>query len=510
MVETRRFRALARHKAAACVAVALLPMVFRLALLPWRGIPEPWVHDEFSYLLGADTFAKGRLTNPPHPLWEFFETPQVNQHPTYQTKYPPAQPLMLAIGQVVLGHPWWGVWLSFGIMSGVMCWMLQGWLPPPYAMMAALVAVVEVGPMGLWMNSYWGGCVPAIGGALITGALPRLARRADGATSLAAGIGLAILVHSRPFEGAVAGATVLGLLIWMRRKRGLRELLSLKVLAGVSAPVVLALVAMAVYNKAGTGDALTPPYLVHEREYAATPRFWFLPPHPAPSYRLKQLRDLWVGWDGTSYWDTRRRPTRRLAEVLIQNVYPLFGVPAAVVTLLGLIFYRGDKAWAALTICAAGLLALGAQRLSMAHYLAPTCSGMYVLMGRGIRVLYQRLGLRRLCAGVRLALLFGGIIAVTVFRLAGPPWKNPFQRGAVVREFDSKPGRHLVIVRYGPDHNFTFEYVYNRADIDASTIVWAQDLGVERNRAILEYYPDRTVWLLQPDSIPYRLERYPK
>ena len=46
------------------------------------------------------------------------------------------------------------------------------------------------------------------------------------------------------------------------------------------------------------------------------------------------------------------------------------------------------------------------------------------------------------------------------------------------------------------------------ADIDASQIVWARDLGAEEDEKLRQYYPDRTAWLLEPDFRPPRLGKY--
>ena len=66
----------------------------------------------------------------------------------------------------------------------------------------------------------------------------------------------------------------------------------------------------------------------------------------------------------------------------------------------------------------------------------------------------------------------------------------------------------MVLVRYSENHDFHQEIVYNRADIDGASIVWANDFGPNNNRNLLNYYQDRKVWVLEPDSGSVKLYAY--
>jgi hypothetical protein len=492
-----------------CIFVGVLCLVLRLALIPKLPVPSPSVHDEFSYLLAADTFAHGRLANPPHPLWVHFESFHIIQQPTYASKYPPLQGLILALGQL-LGHPWIGVWLSLGCMCGVTCWMMQGWLPPRLALIGALLVVTKIGITSYWMNSYWGGAVAATGGALVLGALPRLMRRVTCYTAVAFAGGVAILLNTRPFEGMlVSGLAFACLSVTVFRRK-----LPIPANALMAAGAVLAVTVawMAFYNYRVTGSPLTMPYQVHEKQYAVASAFLWQSLRAVPVYHHEVMRKLWQDWDVDIYWGARHALVKAcilklwLMYEFLLGYWPLL-FPLATWPFL----MKNRKARLALTIFAVFMLALLSEKFVMPHYAAPITSLFFVLFLYGLEsIRHWRPGGKPRGVLVANCLLLVFVIQLVSSVAMSSRAVSEFadKRGKIVEALETEAGKHLVIVRYAPDHSIHDEWVYNRADIDASRTVWAHEMGKREDEPLVRYYHDRRVWLLEADATPPRLTPY--
>ena len=502
--------------------VAALPVVLRLALLPGHPVPRPEIYDEFSHLLVADTLRHFRLANPPHALPQFFETFFVLQRPTYSSIYPLGQGLMLAIGWTLFGTPWAGVVTAIAAFCALCYWMLRGWTTPGWALVGGVLAAIEFGPLNQWMNDYWGGALPAAAGCLVFGALPRLRDRPRQRDAVLLGLGLALNLITRPYESIFLFLSVaLWFIPLLRRRSEARPLARL--LPDAALVLLPALALLGAQNKAVTGSWTTMPEMLSQYQYGVPAALTFQPnPEPHVPLTPQQAMDyrMQLGFRGPNA-DTLSTFLQRLEyRVRYYRFFfpaPLYVALAAFLACLG----RWRFAWVALTLA---LFALGVNFF-------PAFQLHYVAAATCLFILVQVAGLERLHRALPEAalLLIFLVVAQFVFWYSLHAFFDGADFSRAVRRYETwdfidhraatrrstvenalakVPGKVLVFVRYSPLHMFQDEWVYNRADIDGSRIVWARDLGMEENEQLRHYYPDRSVWLLEPDARPLRLLPY--
>jgi hypothetical protein len=91
--------------------------------------------------------------------------------------------------------------------------------------------------------------------------------------------------------------------------------------------------------------------------------------------------------------------------------------------------------------------------------------------------------------------------------LHSAPWAVIHERTALETRLREEPGSHVVVVDIKPSRRYYpyFSWVYNLSDIDSARVVWAWDLGVERNEQLCLYYANRRIWRLRVGSGPVRL-----
>ena len=498
-------RRLARRPARAALLIGLAGALGNALVFSVFGPPVPTVADEHSYLLAADTFASGRLANPSHPLWRHFDTPHVLQWPVCASKYPPAQGLLLALGQTFAGSPAWSLCLSAGLLAAALTWMFLAWLPAPWALLGGVLALLRLGVGSYWNQSFWGGSLAAVGGALLYGALRRLMTRPSFGQALILATGLTLLAASRPFEGLLISLPAAIVLI--HRVLGWSRSAWLGVGLPIAAVLATAALAMGHYNQRLTGDPMLPPHAGYRIAYNYHPEWIF------------------VGWNGRAFEHQEQAPSRASLDARTPNPPPPPWLGRAVrqtfdratqtlYFVFGLAILVPIVLWAAnpsrrryaetpgssVLVAACLLVAIGhgLTREWYPHYAAPIAGPLLVLGLQALRGLSAGRGrplARPLAAGVAAvhALLF--LIQLPAYRADdSDPGR---QRARIEARLASGPERHLILV-HGDGHGGG-NWTANAADVDAAPVVWARDLGTPANRELLDYFSDRRIWRL--DSI---------
>jgi hypothetical protein len=501
----RRVRAFADRPwlVAACLGIMCLATGAVMSSVNW---PEPRVHDEFSYLLAADTFAHGRLTNPTHPKWEHFETFHVIQQPSYASKYPPGQGAVLGAAQWITGVPLVGIWCLSAVAATATYWMLLGWTSRRYALLGALLWVAHPGIQLAWGQSYWGGTLAFLGGALVFGAALRMLYRIRVVDAVAMASGAVILAVSRPFEGflfcSITGLWVL--LHWARHGGPRLRDLALKLAAPQAIIIALGGVALGAYHHAVTGNATTFPYFVHEATYGQCPMFVGGKPAAKPAYRHSALDNFHSGWELD--WYHRQSTPRSWLYTKMSMSWLAAGFFISPVMAAGLLLVRPLR-WPRVTpvVIVGGLafLASLASTWNLSHYMAPFAPLLFIGAASGLRradMLSDRLlaGFRLATALVALQVISFGIVAAQVACMPKGGWWVARQQ--IVEQLRESPQRHLILVKYGVDHSPINEWVYNDADIDNAKVVWARSMSAEKDADLLRYFGDRQAWLLEPDE----------
>ena len=230
------------------------------------GSLPPAYHDEYSYLVQAETIRAGRTKFPARkPNGVFDQTHVLNDDGIFASRYFPATGLWMA-PFVASGNPWLGHQLANGLIAGLFCFVacrVSGVLSG--VITGALIALAP--GMAIFSNLLLAHHPTLVGLGLFTVGFFESRHSRPLVWGSLAGVGLSFAMLARPMSAA-GFALPFGLWALARllvdkenREQHLRRAI------GLGVPILCGFAALAGYNRSVTGDYLTTPYSVYTNLY---------------------------------------------------------------------------------------------------------------------------------------------------------------------------------------------------------------------------------------------------
>lgn len=491
----------------AMAVLAIASIGLRLALAPWLGTPDPVVADEFSLIFQADTMRHGHLANP-GDVTPNFEAVYVLLRPTYASIYPVLRSFPILLGLLTGIGAWGGVLLSVAALVIAVYWMVRQWVNDQTALLAAAIVIVRFGLFSLWVNSYFGSAFTALGGVLLLGGYRAVTVRQARSGGIAIGVGVSILLTTRPYEALFYAAPILIALLvhFVLAPGATRKALVVPSLVAV-AFIGFGLGCTVASNSAITHDFKVFPYNLYRQTSSLAPAWLTSKPVPmvgtGPRYATAQR---FMAFEFEKY-QAYRHALAATEFARFRNYWLFYvGFALTIPFAFGVCALRRHK----VVLASAGTLALALsiETWTFAHYAAPAFGFFMLAIAQGFATMRQRAWLwpGRLLV---LALLLGSVVPLRMVATGQPnfaPWvDNGFNTPCCwlrprslpdefKRVVEQTPGRNLVLVDTGPQAPYAILIANEPVLANARTVLVNND--PQYDWTTIYRFPGRHVWTI--------------
>ncbi|HMC54410.1 MAG TPA: hypothetical protein VKH19_04505 [Gemmatimonadaceae bacterium] len=464
--------------------------------------PIAKVHDEQSYVLQAQIFAKGRWTAPSPPIPEFFEQPHVMVVPVLASKYPPGNALLLTPGALV-GYPALMVLvlsaasaalifaLAMRVVNpwvGALTWLL--WITAPIVLRFQPGFYSEVTTTITILGAWW---------SLLSWRESRLRR-----WLLLVAFCVGWCAITRPLT-ALAFAIPIGVVV-------LRDMNSARRWNDFAAAVAVGMAVLMIlplWSAKTTGNWRLTPIELYRQDYMAYDKIGFTVDTAAPRRGetpvLKALNDYFLSAH-------HQQSFTRLPVTIFERVAALtvaffqgWRVPLLAFFLVGLFFMNWPLRFAMLSAVSAF-----AAHLAYAHYppwtiyYVETASAVSAVTALGIwnvaRLLLREERAMRVAASLTAVVLLAfGLQGVQHARVDHHV-RAAFDRlfADQISKLPTKPA--IVFIHYTPRSAQHISEVFNYADLNAAPVWVVHDLG-PRNAELKKMFPNRAAFDFEEDQL---------